>query len=123
MGTRAALSQSSTSNSHENVNPGDYLHIGAAFAPRGDFMRLAKVWLAGSASAIAVLAWSAFAQETTTYSYDGLGRLKSSTITGGSNTGRVTGTCFDPAGNRTRYDVTTSVPAACPVPTPTPTPT
>ena len=60
-------------------------------------------------------------QETTTYSYDGLGRLKGSTISGGTNSGRTTGTCFDAAGNRTRYDVATSAPGACPTPTPTPT--
>jgi YD repeat-containing protein len=84
-------------------------------------MSRAKSWLAGSAATVAILSCSALAQETTTYSYDGLGRLKGSTITGGSNAGRTTGTCFDAAGNRTRYDVATSAPAACPTPTPTPT--
>ncbi len=86
-------------------------------------MSRAKVWLASSAATIAVLSYSAVAQETTTYSYDGLGRLKGSTINGGTNSGRNTGTCFDAAGNRTRYDVATTAPAACPTPTPTPSPT
>lgn len=86
-------------------------------------MSRAKVWLAGSIAAAAILSCSALAQETTTYSYDGLGRLKGSAITGGTNSGRRTGTCFDAAGNRMRYDVATGTPAACPAPTPTPTPT
>jgi hypothetical protein len=72
-----------------------------------------------SASAIAV---AALAQEVTTYQYDALGRLKGSSISGGPNTGRQTGTCFDRAGNRTRYDLATATPAPCPTPSPTPTP-
>ncbi|MGH6615198.1 hypothetical protein [Sphingomonas sp.] len=64
----------------------------------------------------------ALAQETTTYSYDDLGRLTGSVLSGGPNANRQTGTCFDPAGNRVRYAVTTSAPAVCPTPTPTPTP-
>jgi YD repeat-containing protein len=86
-------------------------------------MSRAKVWLTASVATIAILSCSALAQETTTYSYDGLGRLQGSTIAGGTNNGRKTGTCFDAAGNRTRYDVATSAPATCPTPTPTPTPT
>ena len=58
--------------------------------------------------------------ETVNYSYDALGRLTGSTTTGGPNDTRRTGTCFDPAGNRVRYDVATSAPSACPTPTPTP---
>ncbi len=85
-------------------------------------MNRVRIWAFGSAAAIAVIAGSALAQETTTYTYDGLGRLKSSSIAGGPNDTRKTGTCFDPAGNRTRYDVATSAPAACPVPMPTPMP-
>ena len=84
-------------------------------------MRRFAAWLASSAATAIILSCGALAQETTNYSYDGLGRLKGSTITGGTNNGRATGTCFDAAGNRTRYDVATSAPAACPTPTPTPT--
>lgn len=84
-------------------------------------MSRAKIWLASSAATIVVLSCGALAQETTSYSYDGLGRLKGSSISGGTNSGRTTGTCFDAAGNRTRYDVATSAPSACPTPTPTPT--
>jgi len=75
-------------------------------------MSRAKVWLAASVATVAILSCSAMAQEIATYSYDGLGRLKGSAITGGINNGRATGTCFDAAGNRTRYDVATSAPAA-----------
>lgn len=85
-------------------------------------MSRAKIWLAASVAAATILSCSALAQETTNYSYDGLGRLKGSTIVGGTNSGHITGTCFDAAGNRTRYDVATTSPAACPTPTPTPTP-
>ena len=83
-------------------------------------MSRATVWLASSAAMVAVLSYSALAQETTTYSYNGLGRLRGLVISGGANSGRMTGTCFDAAGNRTRHDVTTSAPAACLTPTPTP---
>ena len=56
--------------------------------------------------------------ETVNYSYDELGRLTGSNTTGGPNDTRATGTCFDRAGNRTRYDVATASPAPCPTPTP-----
>jgi hypothetical protein len=48
------------------------------------------------------------AQETTTYTYDALGRLIASSISGGFNNGTQTGTTFDPASNRTNYSVTGS---------------
>lgn len=86
-------------------------------------MNRAKIWLTASVATVAILSCSALAQETTTYSYDGLGRLQGATIAGGTNNGRKTGTCFQAAGNRMRYDVATSAPAACPMPTPTPTST
>lgn len=70
----------------------------------------------------ALLAGMAAASETKTYSYDALGRLTASTVAGGPNDTRRIGTCFDRAGNRLRYDVATSAPAACPTPSPTPTP-
>ena len=56
--------------------------------------------------------------ETINYTYDELGRLTGSTTTGGPNNTRTTGTCFDRAGNRSRYDVAKSTPAPCPTPTP-----
>lgn len=81
-----------------------------------------KIWLLSSAATATLICGAAFGQETTTYSYDALGRLTGSSISGGPNNSRTTGTCFDWAGNRTRYDVATSTPSACPTPTPTPTP-
>jgi hypothetical protein len=84
-------------------------------------MNRIRIWALGSAAAVAIMTGGALAQETATYGYDGLGRLKASAITGGPNDTRKTGTCFDAAGNRTRYDVATASPTACPTPTPTPT--
>jgi hypothetical protein len=46
------------------------------------------------------------AAETVTYTYDALGRLVTTTTSGGPNAGISTGTTFDPAGNRTTYTVT-----------------
>ena len=37
-------------------------------------MNRAKIWLTASVATAAILSCSALAQETTTYSYDGLGR-------------------------------------------------
>ncbi|MDB5708238.1 MAG: hypothetical protein JWL96_308, partial [Sphingomonas bacterium] len=53
------------------------------------------------------------AQETTTYTYDSLGRLVTSSVSGGPNSGTQTGTTFDPAGNRATYTVS-GVPATPP---------
>lgn len=84
-------------------------------------MSRAKIWLMASAATVLTLSCAASAQETTSYSYDELGRLKASIISGGPNSTRQIGTCFDAAGNRVRYDVGTTTPAPCPTPTPTPT--
>lgn len=65
---------------------------------------------------------SAMASETTTYTYDALGRLVTSTRIGGPNAGVNIATCFDRAGNRIRYDTMTTTPTACPSPSPTPAP-
>lgn len=85
-------------------------------------MRRGRLGLAAVVGIVAAAASAAYAQETTTYVYDELGRLVSSSISGGPNNSRVTGTCFDRAGNRIRYDVATTQPATCPTPAPTPTP-
>lgn len=79
-------------------------------------------------AAVSLLSGGAFAAETVSYSYDALGRLTTSTISGGPNNTIGTATCFDAAGNRTRYTVGAGVtscgsPAPSPTPTPTPTPT
>jgi YD repeat-containing protein len=72
--------------------------------------------------AIPIVAAAALGAETTTYSYDALGRLVATTRSGGPSSGVNMASCFDRAGNRLRYDTQTTAPAACPVPTATPTP-
>lgn len=52
------------------------------------------------------LASPAVAQETTTYSYDALGRLRTTSTAGGQNAGTVNQTDFDRAGNRVNYTTT-----------------
>lgn len=83
-----------------------------------------KHGLLAGAACLAIISGTAVAlgQDATTYSYDELGRLTGSTITGGANNGKRTGTCFDRAGNRMRYDVAAAAPGACPAPGPVPTP-
>lgn len=53
-----------------------------------------------------LIAGSANAQETTSFQYDRLGRLRQVTITGGPATGNQTVVEYDPPGNRQRYTVT-----------------
>ena len=86
-----------------------------------------KTWLLLPCGVAAlVVSGAGRASETVVYSYDPLGRLKTSNVTGGPNNNIGTATCFDPAGNRTRYTVGTG-PAACgtgtgSTPTPPPPP-
>lgn len=68
------------------------------------------------------IAGAAHASETKTFAYDALGRLSGSAASGGPSSGTQTGSCYDRAGNRLRYDVVTGAPSACPTPAPTPTP-
>lgn len=86
-------------------------------------MKRSRIWIIGGGATVLALTSAAAAQETTGYAYDVLGRLVSTNISGGPNNNRQTQTCFDRAGNRSRYDVATTTPAACPTPTPTPSPT
>jgi YD repeat-containing protein len=79
-------------------------------------------WLLAFVSTAAI-ATMAGAQETTSYSYDALGRLETSTNSGGPNNNVFMKTCFDPAGNRTAQAVGTGTPTCTPAPTPTPGPT
>lgn len=53
-----------------------------------------------------VLAAPLQAAETVSYTYDALGRLTTTTTSGGPASGIATGTGYDPAGNRTTYTVT-----------------
>src|SRR3954470_18540503 len=63
----------------------------------------ARYLLATSAVAFAA---AAQASETTTYSYDALGRLVSAASSGTVNNGLATTIAYDPAGNRSCYGVT-----------------
>ncbi|MGZ8285352.1 MAG: Ig-like domain-containing protein [Allosphingosinicella sp.] len=58
------------------------------------------------ACSVFALASAAEAGETVTYSYDALGRLTRSTSSGTVNEGVATGIAYDPAGNRSAYNVT-----------------
>ncbi|MFX9038813.1 hypothetical protein ABTN43_19510, partial [Acinetobacter baumannii] len=55
------------------------------------------------------------AQESTSYTYDALGRLITTRIDGNANGGVQASTGFDPAGNRTSYSVSGANAAGNPV--------
>ena len=82
-----------------------------------------RIFLASCGTAALLVSAFAGATETVSYSYDALGRLTNSVISGGPNNTIGTATCFDPAGNRTRYSVGAGVNVCGTSPTPTPTPT
>jgi YD repeat-containing protein len=65
------------------------------------------------------LASAAEAGDTVTCSYDALGRLTATTTTGGPNGAVAKGVAYDPAGNRSAYNVTG---VAVPPPPPPPPP-
>jgi len=90
-----------------------------------------RLLLLGGCAIVGVAASVASNAETVTYSYDALGRLRTSSVSGGPNNGTNTAICYDPASNRERYVATVAGAAVCttstyppsaPVPTPTPTP-
>jgi hypothetical protein len=78
----------------------------------GRSLKSIRVALAASlllgASAQLILCTPAQAAETINYTYDALGRVKSATHVGGDNAGMVINYIYDPAGNRTQYQVTGS---------------
>jgi YD repeat-containing protein len=57
-------------------------------------------------SAAGILATPAFANSTTTYTYDALGRLVATSTTGTVNNGAAATTSYDQAGNRVSRTVT-----------------
>lgn len=63
----------------------------------------------------ALMAAPAIAAETTTYTYDALGRLTGSSVSGGPSSGVATALQYDPAGNRGNYQVTGSANNSPPV--------
>ena len=76
----------------------------------------------GSCAAIGLIAATGAYAETVTHTYDVLGRLRTSSVSGGPNSGTNTAICYDAANNRQKY-VTAIGGAASSTPTPTPTPT
>lgn len=70
--------------------------------------------------ATSVFAWvtAAHASGTTSYSYDALGRLVSSSNSGAVNNGLSTSLGYDPAGNRSSYAVSGASGSAPPPPPP-----
>ena len=71
--------------------------------------------LAGCAAGI--IGTTAGNAETITYSYDALGRLRTSSVSGGPDAGTNTAICYDAAGNRERYTTTVAGAATCTPPT------
>lgn len=68
-----------------------------------------KLLICGAAVSAAILAaGGARAGSTTTYTYDALGRLVQASTTGTVNNGVQMSTTYDPADNRTTYQVTGS---------------
>ena len=74
------------------------------------------------ATSLFALATAALAGETTTYTYDGRGRLKATSSTGTVNNGVATTIGYDAAGNRSSYTVTGAGGSAPPPPPPPPPP-
>ena len=72
-------------------------------------------WKIVTLAAMTMTASNAQATETTTYTYDALGRLIQSKSLGTVNNGLQTDTAFDPAGNRSNQTVTGSVNNSPPV--------
>lgn len=75
----------------------------------------AKSFLPLSAIVMTLPSQAAVAAETVTHQYDALGRLVSSTTSGGPTSGMQVGTAYDPAGNRTSQS-TSGAPATPPPP-------
>jgi YD repeat-containing protein len=85
-------------------------------------MRVRWVLLSGVAPAVFLVGSTSWGSETTIYVYDTLGRLVTTTRTGGPNDNVAMATCFDRAGNRSAYFVGTTAAPACPAVSPTPAP-
>jgi hypothetical protein len=68
--------------------------------------RKAAYLLGAAASALAV-SGTGRASDSTTFTYDALGRLVAVSTTGGPNNGLAVSTAYDPAGNRSSYSVGT----------------
>lgn len=74
-------------------------------------LRFRGALMSGVVSSL-LLATAASAQ-TVTYTYDALGRLRASSVSGGANHGTSTAICYDAAGNRSQYVTVVGGPASC----------
>ena len=74
------------------------------------------------ATSLFALVSAAQASETTTYSYDALGRLTATSSSGTVNNGVATSVGYDPAGNRSSYSMTDGSAPPPPPPSPPPPP-
>ena len=76
-----------------------------------------RLWTIAAAAATIVMPVTAWAQETTTYTYDALGRVTNVDQQGGRNDNTHAVYQYDAAGNRQRVTVTcppgTGAPSAC----------
>jgi len=72
-------------------------------------MRIGRTgWLALATAGMTLFPVQAFGQETTTYTYDALGRVISVQHSGGPTDGTAATYSYDPASNRTNVTVTLS---------------
>jgi YD repeat-containing protein len=95
--------------------------LGSLALESGSMTKRTRLLVGGAVTTVILVGAAASASETTTYSYDVLGRLVSSARVGGPNNGLAMTSCFDPAGNRKLYSVA-STKSTCPAPTPSATP-
>lgn len=75
--------------------------------------RRCRFLLLGGGTLAGLIAPVAGSAETVTYSYDALGRLRASAVSGGPDNGTSTAICYDPASNRERYVTTIAGAASC----------
>lgn len=71
-------------------------------------MPLPSLALRVTALCLSAVSWPAFSAETATYSYDALGRLITTTMSGTINNGQTTIVNYDAAGNRTCLSTSTA---------------
>lgn len=78
----------------------------------------ANIYLLSAAVGVLLAGGNAEASDTTTYTYDALGRLVAVSTSGGVNKGLSVATCYDRAGNRANYTVSgaSGTPPAAPPP-------
>lgn len=84
----------------------------------GDLMGKKATYLLSAAVVAVAFHGAGEASETTTYSYDALGRLVATNRSGSVNNGVVTSIAYDAAGNRSNYSTSGAPPPPPPPPPP-----